>query len=263
MRSGHSTRQGLDRSSLGCKRKGMSTDTPASESDSPQQLLAAAQQYSRQARLAQRQTWFPLLVLGLVVAGWPLVGLSGPPGGGCGPVVRTATSVFRYCTVAGSRSFFWYWMVSLSVAYILITWFYLWRARRRGVGTRVGRYAWAWLGGLALIGASVWAVHAHLNSLTPGDNSLGFRLAAFTPLLAIAAGLFALAWVERHPALAWFTVGYLALAAVVLVSTWPSLELSHLVGHHPVLFAASRYLAVGGVLLLGSARVARVERSQP
>jgi hypothetical protein len=50
---------------------------------------------------------------------------------------------------------------------------------------------------------------------------------------------------------------------VVLVSTWPSLQLSHLVGHHPVLFGASRYLAVGMVLLVGSAGFARVERSQP
>lgn len=241
----------------------MSTDTPASESESPQQLLAAAEQYSREARLAQRQTWFPLLVLGLVVAAWPLFGLSGPPSGACGPEVHTATAVFRYCTVAGSRSFFWYWMLSLSLAYILITWFYLWGARRRGVGTRVGRYAWAWLGGLVLIAAAVWAVHAHLNSLMPGDNSLGFRVAAFTPLLAIGAGLLVLAWVERYPALSWFTLGFLGLAAVVLVSTWPSLELSHLVGHHPVLFAASRYVAVGGVLLLGSARFALTERSQP
>lgn len=241
----------------------MSTDTPASESDSPQQLLAAAQQYGLQARLAQRQTWFPLLVLGLVVAVWPLFGLSGPPSGGCGPAVRTATTVLRYCTIAGSRSFLWYWLVSLTLAYILITGFYLWRARRRGVGTRVSRYAWAWLGGLVLIAAVVWAVHAHLNSLTPGDNSLGFRLAAFSPLLAIGAGLFVLAWVERYPALAWFTLGYLVFAAVMLVSTWPSLQLSHLVGHHPVLFADSRYFAVGAVLLLGSAGFARVERSRP
>ncbi len=241
----------------------MSTDTPAPESDSPQQLLAAALEYTRQARLAQRQTWFPLLVLGLVVAAWPLLGLSAPPSGGCGPEVVTATGPLRYCTIAGSTTFFRYWMLSLSLAYVVITWFYLWRARRRGVGTRVGRYAWAWLGGLVLIGASVWVVHEHLRGLTPGDNSLGFRLAAFTPLLAIGAGLFILAWVERYPALAWFTVGYLVLAAVVLVSTWPSLQLSHLVGHHPVLFAASRYLVVGAFLLLGSAGFALVERSQP
>jgi hypothetical protein len=241
----------------------MSTDTPAPESDTPQQLLAAAHEYARTARLAQRQTWFPLLVLGLAVAAWPLFGLSRPPIGGCGPVVHTANGEFRYCTVAGSRAFLWYWVISLSLAYVVITWFYLWRARRSGVGTRVGRYVWAWLGGLVLIGASVWAVHTQLKDLTPGDNSLGFRLAAFTPLLAIGAGLFVLAWVERYPALAWFTVGYLVFAAVVLVSTWPSLELSHHVGHHPVGFAASRYIIVGAVLLLGSAGFALTERSQP
>src|SRR4249919_3474973 len=120
----------------------MSTGTPAPGSDSPQQLLAAALDYTRQARLAQRQTWFPLLVLGLVVAAWPLFGLSRPPIGGCGPVVHTANGEFRYCTVAGSRSFLLYWVFSLSLAYVVITWFYLWRARRRGVGTRVGRYVW-------------------------------------------------------------------------------------------------------------------------
>jgi len=166
----------------------------------PQQLLATTQEYARQARLAQRQTWFPLLVLGLVVASWPLFGplrLFGPsrrPIGDCGPVVRTAAGVFRYCTVAGSGSFFWYWMVSLSLADIVITWFYLWRARRRGVGTTVSRYAWAWLGGLVLISASVWVVHSHLTSVTSlaADNTLGIRLAAFTPLLAI--GLACSSW---------------------------------------------------------------------
>src|SRR4249919_1444446 len=117
----------------------MSTDAPAPEPESPQQLLAATEEYTRRARLAQRQTCFPLLVLGLVVAVWPLFGLSGPPRGGCGPGVQTAAGVLRYCTVAGNETFFWYWMISLSLAYIVITWFYLWRAGRRGVGTRVGR----------------------------------------------------------------------------------------------------------------------------
>ncbi len=240
----------------------MATNVPAPESDSPQQLLAAAEEYARKTKLAQRQTWFPLLVLGLVVAAWPLFGLS-HPGGGCGPVVHTTQGEFRYCTIAGSRSFFWYWVVSLSLAYVMITLFYLWRARHSGVSTRVGRYAWAWLGGLAVIGVSVWAVHTQLKNLTPGDNALGFRLAAFTPLLAIGAGLLVLAWVERYPALAWFSVGYLVFAAVVLVSSWPSLALSHLVDHHPVGFAASRYLVVGMFLLLGSAGSALTERSQP
>jgi hypothetical protein len=243
----------------------MSTYTPASESDSPQQLLAATQEYTRQARLAQRQTWFPLLVLGLAVAAWPLFGPWSHPSGGCGPEIRTATGVFRYCTVAGSTSFFWYWMVSLSLAYIVITWFYLGRARRRGVGTRVSRYAWAWLGGLVLISTSAWAVHNRLTSVTSlaADNPLSLRLAAFTPLLAIGAGLFVLAWVEHYPALAWFTAGYLILAALLMVSRWPSDQLSQLIGSHPVLFAVSRYLTIGGFLLLGSAGFARTERSRP
>jgi hypothetical protein len=239
----------------------MSTDTPVPQSDSPQQLLAAAQAYAQKARLAQRQTWFALLVLGVVVTAWPFVGVMRRPIGGCGPVVQTSAGEFRYCTIAGSRSFLWYWVLSLSLAYVVITLFYLWRARRRGVGTRVSRYAWSWLGGLVLIGGSVWAVHSQLKHLTPGDNALGFRLAAFTPLLAIAAGLFVLAWVERYPTLVSFTVGYLVFAAIVLVSTWPTLELSHHVGHHPVGFAASRYVAVGILLLLGSAGFARTERS--
>ena len=243
----------------------MSTDPPATESDGPQQLLAATQEYTRQVRLAQRQTWFPLLVLGLAVAAWPLFGPWSHPVGGCGPVVRTATGVFRYCTVAGSGSFFWYWMVSLTLAYLVITWSYLSRAGRRGVGTRVGRYAWAWLGGLALISTSVWVVHNHLTSLTSlaADNPLGLRLAAFTPLLAIGTGVFVLAWVERYPALAWFAAAYLIAAGVLMVSNWPSAELSRIIGPHGVAFAAGRYLTIGLFLVLGSAGFARSERSQP
>jgi hypothetical protein len=240
----------------------VSTDVPAFGPDSPQQILAATQEYARRARLAQRQTWFPLLVLGLVVAAWPLFGLTGPPAGGCGPQVESAFGSVRYCTPAGSQVFARYWLVSLTVAYVVITGFYLWRATRRGVGTRIGRYVWAWLGGLLLIVAAVWAVHDHLDDLTNGGNALPFRLAAFTPLLAIAAGLFVLAWVERYPALAWFTVAYVAFAALLLVSTWPSLQLSHVVGHHPVGFAASRYVAVGLFLMLGSAGFALAEKAR-
>jgi hypothetical protein len=240
----------------------MSTDVPAFGPDSPERLLAATQEYAFRTRLAQRQTWFPLLVLGLVVAAWPLFGLSGPPVGGCGPEVSTPAGAVRYCTVAGSDVFARYWLVSLTLAYLVITGFYLWRARRRGVGTRIGRYVWAWLGGLVLIGASVWVVHDHLDDLPAGGNSLGYRLAAFTPLLAIGAGVLVLAWVERHVALAWFALAYLAFSALVLVSTWPSLELSHAVGHHPVAFAASRYLAVAVFLLLGSAGFALAEKSR-
>lgn len=240
----------------------MSTDVPAFGPDSPQQLLAATQEYVRRARLAQRQTWFPLLVLGLVIAAWPLFGLSGPPVGGCGPQVQSPSGLVRWCTPAGSQAFARYWLVSLTLAYLVITGFYLWRARRRGVGTRIGRYVWAWLGGLVLVVAAVWAVHDHLSDLTSGGNALAFRLAAFTPLLAIAAGLFVLAWVERYPALAWFTVAYVAFAALVLVSTWPSLQLSHAVGHHPVAFAASRYLAIAVFLMAGSAAFALVERAR-
>jgi hypothetical protein len=238
-------------------------DVPAFGSDDPRQLLAATQEYGRQARLAQRQTWFPLLVLGLVVAAWPLFGLSGPPVGGCGPEVHTATGVLRSCTVAGSASFVQYWTVALTLAYLAITGLYVRRAHRRGIGTRIGRYAWAWLGGLVVIGASVWVVRDHLGDLTGNGNALGYRLAAFTPLLAIGAGLLVLAWVERYPALAWFTVAYLAVAALLLVSTWPSLQVSHMIGHHPVAFAASRYLVVGLLLLAGSAGFAVAERTRP
>jgi hypothetical protein len=72
-------------------------------------------------------------------------------------------------------------------------------------------------------------------------------------LLAFGAGLFVLAWVERYPALSWFNVGYLVVAAGLLVSTWPSLQLSQGIGRHPVLFAPSRYLTIGALLLAGSA----------
>jgi len=241
----------------------MAADTPAFGSDDPQQLLDATQQYRLRTIAAQRQTWFPLLVLGIVVAAWPLFGLTGPPAGGCGPAVPTANGEVRSCAVAGSETFARYWIVALTLAYLAITGWYLWRARRSGVGTRIGRYAWAWLGGLLLVAGSVWAVHDHLADLTSGGNALGYRLAAFTPLLAIGAGLLVLAWVERNPPLAWFTLAYLALAALLFVSTWPSLQLSHAVGHHPVGFAAGRYLAVGVLLLAGSAGFALAERSRP
>jgi hypothetical protein len=238
----------------------MSTENPGFESHNPKQLLATTAAYARRARSAQRETWFPLLILGLVVVSHALFPLDGP--GNCGPLVVGSRGAFRPCTIAGTGSFFWHWTISLSLAYVVITGFYLWQARHRGVGTRVGRYFWAWLGGLVLIGGSVWAVHNRLDSLA-AHGVLGLTLPGFTPLLAIGVGLFVLAWVERNPALAWFAVGYLILAGVLVLTTWASDRLVQLAGPtHPSAVGALRFLTIGGVLLLGSAGFAIRERSQ-
>ena len=101
-------------------------------SDSPRQLLTSVRDLTRQVRIAQRGTWFPLLVFAVITLAAIPVARYAPRHPGICRSDQTGTA----CSVVSP----WlsaYWPVALVLAYVTIAGFCLYRSRRRGVGTRI------------------------------------------------------------------------------------------------------------------------------
>jgi hypothetical protein len=91
-----------------------------------------------------------------------------------------------------------YWLIGVPVAFGLVAAYYAWRARRTGISLDGWR--------VALVGAAVLAALVVLVERTrpavPGYGVGDLNVNNFAnPLLVVAAGAFALAWVERSRAL--------------------------------------------------------------
>ena len=241
------------------------TNEQAPLADTPQQLLSSAQDLTRRVRRARRGTWFPLVLLGLVViAATPFYRIGSHPSITCGPVTAApgpGGAVQKVCLIALGWPVFIYWAVALVLAYAVITGFYLLRARRRGVGARILPYVLAGIAGLVL-DAALWPVQQHLDKAYLRSHSQAALLAGhgLDPLLAIGLALLVLAWVERNWALLVFAAGY--LAAALLPSLYSITRLLAQLGwtvDRQWHFLPGLWLA-GGVLLLGGAAFAVAER---
>lgn len=229
--------------------------------DTPGQLLSATHDLALRVRIAQRGTWFPLVLLGLVVMGAAPVYRFGSGGRfSCDVTHGPGGQVVRTCFFSYGWPAFIYWMIALVLAYAVIAGFYRLRARQRGVGSRVRPYVTAGIAGLILL-AAFWPVQQHLSSMRSGQVALAVH--GLNPLLAIGLALFVLAWVERNWALLAFAGCY--LAAVLLASFSDIVRrLPAELGWVPTrqsIFLPGLWLA-GGVLLLGGAAFALAERRQ-
>lgn len=226
--------------------------------DSPRQLLATTQELTQRVRRAQRGTWFPLVLLGLVVAGaTPFYRLGAPAHIACGPATLVPGSGGGYrrtCFVAVGWPAFIYWTVALILAYVLIAGFYVLRARRRGVGARIRPYVVAGIAAVVL-DAALYPVQQHLGRAYINSPSQTADLAVhgLNPLLAIGLALFVLAWAERSRALLAFAVAYLAAALLPGLTSITGLLARHGVAvprqwHFlPGLWLAAAVLLAGGV----------------
>jgi hypothetical protein len=228
--------------------------------DTPRQLLSTTHELTRRVRRAQRATWFPLVLLGLVVvAAVPVYRYGSRPAVSCVPV---SGGVAERCLVTyGGWPAFIYWMVALVLAYAVIAGFYLLRARRRGVGARIRPYVLAGIAGLILV-AVIWPVQQHLGSLQSQSNfEAALVVHGLNPLLAIGLALFVLAWVERNGALLAFAACYLAATLLANYSDIPR-RLFEGLGWvaTPQWFFLPTLCLAGGVLLLGGAAFAVAER---
>ncbi len=230
--------------------------------DTPRQLLSATHELTRRVRQAQRATWFPLVLLGLVVVAAVPVYYRSRLKISCVPVRGGVGGVAERCLVTyGGWPAFIYWMVALVLAYAVIAGFYVLRARRRGVGARIRPYVLAGIAGLILV-AVIWPVQQHLGSLQSQSNfQAALVVHGLNPLLAISLALFVLAWAERNGALLAFAVCYLAATLLANYSDVPRRLFEDLGwAATPHWFFLPTLCLAGGVLLLGGAAFAIAER---
>lgn len=243
------------------------TDVPAP--DNPRGLLASHRALTRRVLAAQRGTWFPLVLLGVLTLGAIPVTRFGHRFTSCRNV-PTPAGPGRVCSVT-STWLLAYWIIALVLAYAAIAWFYVRRARRRGVGTPVRPYALAGIGIAALVTAvGLWIAYdppgilstfatLHLNPGSRGPILL-LRLVG-TPVSAVGLALLVLSRVERNPALLLFTVVYLTIVLARVTFGWsttpPAPELG-IIGS-PWFFLPNLVIP-GGLLLLGGLGFALAQR---
>ncbi|MEU8209920.1 hypothetical protein AB0B85_12045 [Micromonospora sp. NPDC049044] len=226
------------------------------QADGPHELLAAVRDLTRQVRVAQRGTWFPLLVFAVIT----LIAI---------PVYRYAPYVDLFDTcrsspqhtvcMAPNPTELGYWTVALVLSYAAIAGFYVRQSRRRGVGTPIRPYVVVGVALAVLMTAvSIWLrlhplvpVPADPFSTDPAAIEVGPAAwlvnGLASPIAVIALALLVLAWVERNWALLAYSLVYLAIVMVqggqVIHSTSPWFFLPYL-------------LVPAALLLLGSAAFA-------
>jgi hypothetical protein len=222
-------------------------DESARPADGPRELLASVGDLTRRVRIAQRGTWFPLLVFAVITLGAIPIDRYGPrhPGacryfpGPDGQAARVCWSVAPWHLV--------YWPVALVSAYVAIAGFYVYQARQRGIGSRIRPYAVVGIVIAVLVTAvTLWQLR---RPPTPGDPASPWTQLVYllrTPAAAIGLGLLVLAWVERNRALVWFSLGYLL---VVLTPTTWLIGVNRQLGPWDFL---PRSLITAAVLVLGS-----------
>ncbi|WP_224282429.1 hypothetical protein [Streptomyces sp. LS1784] len=206
-------------------------------SNDPRNLLAMKQALVRHIRREQRGAWFALLVFAAVRFA-------------AAPVVRYGQGDHH---PGGLPPAMWYWPVALVLAYAAISWFYLRRSARTGLGTRVGPYLALGIALVALItGYVAWrALHPDFLADLHGPSPVALVFnTVVSPAGTIGLALLLLARIERSWPLLAITCGYLGvmLSAGDLPDPSPW-------GFPGILFE-------GGVLLLGGIGLALLQRGK-
>jgi hypothetical protein len=224
------------------------THESAPHTHDPQELLSAVRDLTRKVRAAQRGTWFPLLVFGVVtLAVIPVYRYAPHHLEGC----RSGPGATVVCA-AVIPGVLVYWPVALVLAYAVIAAFYVRQSRRRGVGTRIRPYVVAGVIIAVLLAAlSLWRAFHPL--LPPGAARLDVTpLALATPAAGIGLALLVLVWAERNLLLLAYTLVYLA---IVLAGS------ARVIHSHSLWWFLPRLLIPAAVLLAGSAFFALAQRA--
>lgn len=237
------------------------TDESAISADVARQVLSTTRQLTWRVRQAQRGTWFPLVLLGLVVvAAAPFYRL-GRHVVRCDPALGARGGVEIIHRGACVQVVGWpsgvYWIIAFVLAYAAIGGFYVHRARSRGVGARVLPYVGSGIvAGLAFGVASAWTQQLDLEGYSPaGPVAVGL-----VPLISISLALFVLARVERNGRLLAFATGFLAVTLLACgMGPWrPGLNADSNLA--PTWSFLPGLVVAGGVLLLGGIGFALAER---
>lgn len=236
-----------------CKPDGVTYETTPAAGD-PRHLLTATRELTLRVRRKQRAAWLPLLVFAAAT-------LAAIPFYRYGHPTRHCSSVNgggQVCTVYPTLAL-WYWPVALLLAYIGISWFYVHRARQRGVCSRVRPFVV--FGVLAVVLATsgeFWSIDhpaflAESLHLGPSQTtSVLFRVAS--PAGVIGLALLWLAWIERS----WLL---LAITTVYLIVVVIPIFIGSITHPSPWAFLPHVLLG-GGVLLLGSVALAGAQRAR-
>src|SRR5262245_5875208 len=174
------------------------TDESALSADIARQVFSTTEHLTRRVRQAQRGTWFPLVLLGLVVvAAAPFYRL-GRHAVTCDPALGARGGVEiiyrRTCVQVVGWPVGVYWISAFVLAYAALAASYVRRARNRGLGVRVLPYVGAGVAiGLLFGVVSGWAQQLSLAAMSPS----GSVVVGLVPLLSISLALFVLARVER------------------------------------------------------------------
>ena len=229
--------------------------------DAARQTLSTTRQLTRRVRHAQRNTWFPLALLGLVVvAAAPFYRL-GRHVVTCDPALGARGGVEIIDKGACVQVVGWpvgvYWIFAFVLAYVVIAVFYVYRAHRRGVGARVLPYVGSGIAAGLVFGiASAWAQQLNLQGYFPaGPVAVGL-----VPLISIGLALFVLARLERNWPLLAFATGYLVVALLACGIGTRRLGLSVGWSLAPTWSFLPSLVVAGGVLLLGGVGFALAER---
>jgi hypothetical protein len=213
----------------------------------PHELLTVVRDLTRQVRIAQRGTWFPLLVFAVItLLAIPIHRFAPHHNGPCisgGPQGETVCWTYI-------PSVFVYWPIALVAAYAVIAAFYVRQSLRRGVGTPIRPFVIVGVVLAMVLGAaSLWlAMHPGVPSFDAPPPTRDFADGLLTPASVIGLALLVLAWVERNRALLAYTVVYLV---IVLIQA------------NQIIHSSSRWyflpalLIPAALLLLGSAGFAR------
>jgi hypothetical protein len=220
-------------------------------------MLSTTRELARHVRRTQRATWFPLVLLGLVVvAAAPFYRL-GRYAVTCDPALGARGGVQIIDRGTCVQVVGWpagvYWIIAFVLAYAAIAAFSVHRARSRGVGARVLPYVGSGIAAGLVFGiASAWSHQLGVLGYLP----IGPVAVGLVPLISIGLALFVLAGVERNWPLLALAAGYLVVALMVCGIGMRGLgpNLGPMWGFLPGLVVA------GGVLLLGGVGFALAER---
>ncbi|MGI5241005.1 hypothetical protein [Dactylosporangium sp. CA-139066] len=201
-------------------------------------MLGEMRDLALRVRVAQRMTWLPLLVFGVVSFGAIPAGRWGYREMHCRAVADGQVCTGRFW------GYMIYWAVALLAAYAVIVVAYARAARARGAGRRPWPYV---LTGVGLVVAALGFFFLYRPPAYPDTPSWGAIILAHVidPAAGIGLALLVLGWLERHVALLVFAVGYLVVALVPVTFGWGEHWGSNWGFAPPLVFS-------GGMLLLGS-----------
>lgn len=233
------------------------TDASVPSPGPAKEVLADLGELTRRVRAAQRGTWFPLLLFGVVTLGAVIANrltFSVQTISSCPDLKGTATE----CTLIkqGAPG---YWDVGLTLAYAATALFYIRRSRGRGVGTPVRPYVITGLIVVAVLAATtLWTVRNGMP--LPGDrfdfwgmhldphSGLTQLLERFTgSALTVGVPLLVLSWVERNRALLLFTLAYLALELAPISTGWAGIDATSPWSSLPRLVPPAVFLLLGAL----------------